>query len=132
VVQRLSMDFEVPNIEFGYPHGLVVPHREVLLRWAVGRVGVQSIYLRSLEGFGLMPAKQNRVVIRIIVDALEKDALEAVCEARGMTQISALTRLVHWFGRLPREIQVELLKGDIRQSAGLQNRLLSLLASKLS
>ena len=39
----------------------------------------------------------KRAVIRLQLDIAAKQALDKLCERRGMTQIAVLSRLVKWF-----------------------------------
>jgi hypothetical protein len=51
----------------------------------------------------------KRAIIRLQLDREAKDALDELCERRGMTQISALSRLVRWFTRQDEVIQTAIL-----------------------
>lgn len=51
----------------------------------------------------------KRAIIRLQLDREAKDALDELCSRRGMTQISALSRLVRWFTRQDEVIQTAVL-----------------------
>ncbi|HEX8910852.1 MAG TPA: hypothetical protein VF796_00735 [Humisphaera sp.] len=51
----------------------------------------------------------KRAVIRLQLDLQAKQKLDDLCEAKGMTQIAVLSRLVTWFGRQDEVIQASVL-----------------------
>jgi hypothetical protein len=51
----------------------------------------------------------KRAIIRLQLDIAAKEQLDKLCEKRGMTQISVLSRLVKWFGRQDEVIQASVL-----------------------
>jgi hypothetical protein len=51
----------------------------------------------------------KRAVIRLQLDLAAKKALDALCESRGMTQISVLSRLVKWFSKQDDIVQASIL-----------------------
>ena len=42
-------------------------------------------------------ATPKRAIIRLQLDLIAKKKLEALCDKRGMTQITVISRLVDWF-----------------------------------
>jgi hypothetical protein len=66
-------------------------HAPARRRGAEGRRRAKSADVRSEETMG---AKQ--AVIRLQLDLPAKQALDKLCERRGMTQIAALSRTVTW------------------------------------
>jgi len=50
----------------------------------------------------------RRAVIRLELDVAAKQALDDLCELRGMTQIAVLSRLVKWFA-----VQDEVLQAAV-------------------
>jgi len=53
------------------------------------------------EGHG----HQSRIIVRIEIDPKAWEALQTVTHARGMTQLSVMSRLMDWFGQQPQMIQ---------------------------
>ena len=51
----------------------------------------------------------KRAVIRLQLDIAAKQALDRLCERRGMTQIAVLSRLVKWFATQDEVIQASVL-----------------------
>lgn len=51
----------------------------------------------------------KRAVIRLQLDREAKDALDTLCNQRGMTQIATLSRLVRWFTRQDEVVQAAIL-----------------------
>ena len=51
----------------------------------------------------------KRAVIRLQLDVAAKQALDDLCELRGMTQIAVLSRLVKWFSNQDEVIQAAVL-----------------------
>jgi hypothetical protein len=39
----------------------------------------------------------KRAMIRVQLDSVAKKRLESLCQSRGMTQITVMSRLVNWF-----------------------------------
>ena len=71
----------------------------------------------------------KRAIIRLQLDREAKDALDELCQRRGMTQISALSRLVRWFTKQDEVIQTAIL-GTLSEDSlqTLAQRLLSKIA----
>jgi|HubBroStandDraft_1064217.scaffolds.fasta_scaffold1432907_1 hypothetical protein len=59
-----------------------------------------------------MAAKFGRSIIRLSVEGGDLQKLEAFCASHGMTQISALSRMVKWFARQDHDIQSDILIPD--------------------
>src|SRR4051794_41342649 len=64
----------------------------------------------------------KRAVIRLQLDLAAKQALDKLCERRGMTQIAVLSRLVKWFANQDEIVQASVLNllseahlGDLSQ-----------------
>jgi hypothetical protein len=77
----------------------------------------------------MMSAK--RAVIRLQLDVSAKQALDKLCERRGMTQIAVLSRLVRWFADQDEVVQASVLGLMSDGSLGeLANLLLKRLAEK--
>ena len=73
----------------------------------------------------------KRAIIRLQLDRDAKVALDDLCETRGMTQISALSRLVLWFTKQDEVIQTAVLGGLSEQSMrALARQLLDLMSKK--
>ena len=73
----------------------------------------------------------KRAVIRLQLDIAAKQALDKLCERRGMTQISVLSRLVKWFGLQDEIVQASVLGIMTDQHLGdLAKTLLNRLADK--
>lgn len=51
----------------------------------------------------------KRAVIRLQLDIVAKQALDKLCERRGMTQIAVLSRLVKWFVAQDEVVQASVL-----------------------
>jgi hypothetical protein len=51
----------------------------------------------------------KRAVIRLQLDITAKQALDKLCERRGMTQIAVLSRLVKWFANQDEIVQASVL-----------------------
>ena len=51
----------------------------------------------------------KRAIIRLELDVAIKEALDELCERRGMTQITVLSRLVAWFDTQDTGIQSAIL-----------------------
>jgi hypothetical protein len=54
----------------------------------------------------------RRVILRAELNAAAKTVLERICEDRGMTQLSVMSRLAIWFAELEPEYQAQILRGD--------------------
>jgi hypothetical protein len=52
----------------------------------------------------------KRAVFRVQLDIPSKQALERLCEQRGMTQIAVMSRLVTWFAAQDENIQAAVLR----------------------
>lgn len=73
----------------------------------------------------------KRAIIRLQLDIKAKQLLDQLCERRGMTQISVLSRLVKWFGTQDEVVQASVLGLLSEESLGeLSQSLLKRLASK--
>lgn len=64
----------------------------------------------------------KRAVIRLQLEVSAKQALDKLCERRGMTQIAVLSRMVRWFVTQDEVVQASILGlmseatlGDIAQ-----------------
>jgi predicted transcriptional regulator len=51
----------------------------------------------------------RRAIMRIQLDAHAKNALDQLCEKRGMTQIAMMSRLVGWFVKQDEVIQTAVM-----------------------
>ena len=51
----------------------------------------------------------KRAIIRLQLDVTAKQALDKMCEQKGMTQISVLSRLVKWFANQDEVVQASVL-----------------------
>jgi hypothetical protein len=51
----------------------------------------------------------GRSIIRISLDTADVRALEDLCEKRGMTQISLVSRMVVWLAQQEYDIQTDIL-----------------------
>lgn len=51
----------------------------------------------------------KRAVIRLQLDIAAKQALDKLCERRGMTQIAVLSRMVKWFVVQDEVVQASIL-----------------------
>ena len=72
----------------------------------------------------------KRAVIRLQLDIAAKQALDRLCERRGMTQIAVLSRLVKWFAAQDEVIQASILGLLSDESlSGLAEMLLQRMAS---
>ena len=56
------------------------------------------------------PTGAKRAVIRLQLDIDAKRKLDDLCDKRGMTQISVLSRLVKWFGGQDDVVQASVLQ----------------------
>jgi hypothetical protein len=52
----------------------------------------------------------KRSIMRIALDEGAKDRIEGICQRRGMTQISLVSRLVNWFSEQDDHIQTDVLQ----------------------
>jgi hypothetical protein len=76
-----------------------------------------------------MSATSKRVVVRIQLDLEAKDALDGLCDRRGMTQIAVMSRLVKWLVQQDDFVQTAVLSGlDKETLASLSKRLLQRLS----
>jgi hypothetical protein len=77
-----------------------------------------------------MPKNSGRSIVRVVVESDVSAALQGICEKRGMTQISVLSRLVRWSIKQEATIQNEMLDSDLTaKSIGTSRRLLQYLAT---
>lgn len=60
----------------------------------------------------------KRAIIRIQFDLEAKEALDDLCERRGMTQIAVTSRLMKWFVLQDEAIQSAVLGGLSEQAVG--------------
>jgi hypothetical protein len=51
----------------------------------------------------------KRPIIRLQIDTAAKDALDSLCERRGMTQIAVTSRLLSWFVGQDELVQATIL-----------------------
>jgi hypothetical protein len=51
----------------------------------------------------------KRSIMRIETDSVAAGRLDSICERRGMTQISCMSRLVNWFSDQDDYTQIEIL-----------------------
>ncbi len=51
----------------------------------------------------------KRAITRLQLDSVAKVQLDRLCDARGMTQIAVLSRLVRWFGKQDEVLQASIL-----------------------
>lgn len=51
----------------------------------------------------------TRYTVRVQLDPEGKEALDALCQLRGMTQIAVMSRLVKWFFKQDELIQASVL-----------------------
>ncbi len=73
----------------------------------------------------------KRAVIRLQLDVAAKQALDKLCERRGMTQIAVLSRMVKWFVAQDEVVQASVLNLLSEQHLGdLSTILLKRLSSK--
>lgn len=79
----------------------------------------------------MSPSDFKRAIIRIQLDLAAKQALDALCEQRGMTQIAVMSRLVSWFSRQNEVVQASVL-GSLSDAAlaKLAKQLLAEIASR--
>jgi len=61
-----------------------------------------------------MPLKRS--IMRIQLDTGAKNRIEEICARRGMTQISMMSRDVHWFSQQDEEIQTAVLASLTEES----------------
>jgi hypothetical protein len=54
----------------------------------------------------------KRVILRAELSPQAKTGLERVCDQRGMTQVSVMSRLVLWFAQQETSIQRSILSGE--------------------
>jgi len=54
--------------------------------------------------------KSKRAILRIQLNLEAKEGLERICEQRGMTQISVMSRLMEWFVQQDEVIQLSVLR----------------------
>jgi hypothetical protein len=77
-----------------------------------------------------MPGNSSRSIVRVIVESDVSVTLGAICEKRGMTQVSVLSRLVRWCVKQEETIQNEVLNSDpMAESNETSRRLLRDLAN---
>jgi hypothetical protein len=53
--------------------------------------------------------ENKKTIIRLALGPKEMRKLDDVCEKRGMTQISAVSRMVMWLARQDHDIQTDIL-----------------------
>lgn len=76
-----------------------------------------------------MAAKLGRSIIRLSVEYGDLQKLEAFCASHGMTQISALSRMVKWLARQDHETQSDILIPDSGDSVKKTVKLLKRIAT---
>jgi hypothetical protein len=75
-------------------------------------------------------AKINRkTIIRIEIDPDDADSLKELCDKRGMTQISLVSRMVKWLGHQDSEVQSDILNAGQSPTKAGHVKLLKRLAS---
>jgi hypothetical protein len=74
-------------------------------------------------------AAKKRSIMRIEMDVDAKDRLEDICQRRGMTQISVMSRVVNWFSDQDDSVQTAVLASP---STGSSPALSKTLLKKLS
>jgi hypothetical protein len=70
----------------------------------------------------------QKSIIRILVESDDESLLKAICDKRGMTQISLVSRMVKWLARQDARIQGDILNaepGDLSKSLNLVRKLAS-------
>ena len=75
-----------------------------------------------------MAVMLRKSIIRIVVEADDESLLKAICDKRGMTQISLASRMVKWLARQDAQIQSDVLNsesGDSSKSLNLVRKLAS-------
>jgi hypothetical protein len=75
-----------------------------------------------------MTGKPPKSIIRIIVNSADESRLKALCEKRGMTQISLVSRIVKWLGRQDAEVQGGILNDQ--PGGALESKVLKRLAAR--
>lgn len=68
---------------------------------------------------------QKRVILRAELTQMAKNGLERVCDERGMTQVSVMSRLILWFASQEGKVQHAVLghTGEDAASLLIQNLL---------
>lgn len=118
----------------GVPGGLGCPRDTSAPLAPIGFVVADVPQLAAPREGAETPARRHmakRAVIRLQLDLAAKQQLDRLCEKRGMTQISVLSRLVKWFGRQDEFVQASVL-GLLSEEmlGGLSHTLLKRLAAK--
>jgi predicted transcriptional regulator len=73
----------------------------------------------------------RRAIMRIQLDAHAKNALDQLCEKRGMTQIAMMSRLVGWFVKQDEVIQTAVMTSLSEAALGkLAKQMLKQMASR--
>ena len=77
-----------------------------------------------------MAKSYRKTIIRIAIDHADEASLKAVCQKRGMTQISLVSRMVKWLAHQDSEVQSDILNTEPENwSAPKTTKLLKKLAS---
>jgi hypothetical protein len=73
----------------------------------------------------------KRVILRAELSPQAKHGLERVCDQRGMTQVSVMSRLVLWFSKQDPAIQKAVLgESELNAADALKKELLQRLARR--
>jgi hypothetical protein len=59
-----------------------------------------------------MPQVYRKTIIRIAIDPADETSLKEICDKRGMTQISLVSRMVKWLARQDSEVQSDILNSE--------------------
>ena len=68
-----------------------------------------------------MAKSYRKTIIRIAIDHADEASLKAVCQKRGMTQISLVSRMVKWLAHQDSEVQSDILNTEARELVGAQD-----------
>jgi hypothetical protein len=71
----------------------------------------------------------QRAIIHILVEGDHSRRLKIICDQRGMTRISVVSRLVKWLARQDPEVQSDILNNSGDWSAVMASNLLGRIAS---
>jgi hypothetical protein len=52
----------------------------------------------------------KRSIMRIELGEAAKDRVEGICQRRGMTQVSLMSRVINWFSQQDDYVQTEVLQ----------------------
>jgi hypothetical protein len=59
-----------------------------------------------------MPQVYRKTIIRIAIDPADENSLKEICDKRGMTQISLVSRMVKWLAQQDSEVQSDILNNE--------------------